>query len=93
MRNRKYHVTIFLESNVSRSLRPTAHSLHKQVYDGDSTNDPLLGMFCGDEIPGSVVSSGNKLLVKFTSDSSVRDTGFEGSFIFSNFFEGKNGPA
>ncbi|KAJ8039372.1 Cubilin [Holothuria leucospilota] len=58
-----------------------------RVYDGDSTNAPLLATFCGSGVPESVISSGNNLLVNFTSDFSVTDSGFEGSFTFSNFFE------
>ncbi|KAJ8039377.1 Cubilin [Holothuria leucospilota] len=59
-----------------------------KLYDGNSTNVPLLATFCGSRIPESVLSSGNSLLVKFTSDYSVTSRGFKGTFtIISSFFE------
>ena len=79
---------MFIEHMYLRHLDPLV-SLQNQIYDGDSTNAPLLGTFCGSEIPENITSSGNKLLVKFMSDFTVIATGFEGFFVFSNFFEGK----
>ena len=40
------------------------------VYDGENTSAPLIGSYSGSGIPGDVVSTGDKLLVTFTSDGS-----------------------
>ncbi|UMM20293.1 hypothetical protein L5515_015613 [Caenorhabditis briggsae] len=50
------------------------------VYDGDSTNADLLGTFSGNHFPFSVVSSGNNLLVTFTSNNATNNAGFSASF-------------
>ena len=41
------------------------------IYDGETTNDPVLGVYSGDTIPSDVLSTGNKVLVRFTTNSSV----------------------
>ncbi|MEI6123169.1 MAG: C10 family peptidase [Bacteroidota bacterium] len=38
------------------------------IYDGETTNDPVLGVFSGNTIPAEVVSTGNKMLVRFTTN-------------------------
>ncbi|RLD73201.1 MAG: hypothetical protein DRI87_04565 [Bacteroidetes bacterium] len=45
----------------------TASSDFVRVYDGGTTSDPLLGEFSGDELPGNITSSGNKMLITFTT--------------------------
>lgn len=39
------------------------------IYDGPTTASPLLGSFEGPDVPGDVSSSGDKVLVTFTSDA------------------------
>ncbi|MGM0613445.1 MAG: C10 family peptidase [Bacteroidota bacterium] len=51
-----------------------------KVYDGNSTSDPLLGEFCGSSLPPVVNSSGNQMLVRFTSDYSNTAAGFSASY-------------
>ncbi len=46
------------------------------VYDGENTSAAQLGRFDGTTIPGQVVSSGNAMLVRFTSDASVNAAGW-----------------
>ncbi|HNZ43363.1 MAG TPA: C10 family peptidase [Bacteroidales bacterium] len=41
------------------------------IYDGETTSDPVLGVFSGSTIPSDVLSTGNKVLVRFTTNSSV----------------------
>jgi cathepsin H len=48
-----------------------------KVYDGDSTSSSLLGSFSGNNPPGEITSSGSKLHVIFSSDSSMTETGFK----------------
>lgn len=51
-----------------------------QVYDGDNTNFPLVGTFCGLSIPAYFLSSGNFLTIHFFTDSSVQKAGFNATY-------------
>lgn len=51
-----------------------------QIYDGADSSAPLIGEYCGSSNPGIIVSSGNSLYMKFTSDGSVTYPGFTGAF-------------
>jgi len=46
------------------------------VYDGDNTSAPVLGTFQGSEIPDDVISTGDKVLITFSSDASVEGPGW-----------------
>ena len=46
------------------------------IYDGPSTNAPLLAELTGNDIPTPISSSGGSMLVKFESDYSVSYQGF-----------------
>lgn len=50
------------------------------VYDGATTSDPVLGSFSGSTLPAMLTSSGNKLLVRFSTNGSTEDAGWEASF-------------
>ncbi|XP_061664567.1 procollagen C-endopeptidase enhancer 2-like [Syngnathoides biaculeatus] len=43
---------------------------------GERDDSRRIGKFCGDRIPGTVVTNGNQLLVQFVSDLSVTSDGF-----------------
>ena len=47
-----------------------------QVYDGCTTGDPSIGSYSGDTLPASILSTGNALLIQFTSDGVVTRQGF-----------------
>lgn len=49
-----------------------------EIYDGPTdTEDPLLGqVYCGDNMPPDLTSSGPSLTVVFSTDDSVTATGF-----------------
>jgi hypothetical protein len=51
-----------------------------RVFDGDSTDAPLLGAFSGPALPGPVTSSGKYMFVAFNSDDSLAQEGFLASF-------------
>ena len=51
-----------------------------QLYDGDSENANLAGMFCGSTVPAPFISSGNFLTVQFVSDLSVERQGFNATY-------------
>jgi hypothetical protein len=46
------------------------------IYDGESTSDSVLGVFSGNTLPAQILSSGNKVLVRFTSNGSVNADGW-----------------
>jgi len=50
------------------------------VRDGSNSNAPLLGSFSGNIIPPPLRSSGNKMHVSFSSDSSTELSGFEAHY-------------
>ncbi|OXU25209.1 hypothetical protein TSAR_008830 [Trichomalopsis sarcophagae] len=52
-----------------------------EVRDGHSSDSPLIGVYCGYKLPPDIRSTGNKLLVKFVSDSSVQKAGFSATFM------------
>lgn len=47
------------------------------MYDGGTTEDKLIGSFCGAKIPDPIVSSSNKVLIVFKSDWSLTRGGFK----------------
>ena len=47
-----------------------------RVYDGCTTGDPSIGSYSGDNIPASILSTRNALLIQFTSDFSGTRQGF-----------------
>lgn len=56
------------------------------VFDGASQTDPLLGRWCGRELPASVVSKGNKLLVVLSTDRDEARRGFTASYLGGKCF-------
>ncbi|XP_072037692.1 bone morphogenetic protein 1 homolog isoform X2 [Amphiura filiformis] len=52
-----------------------------EVRDGHGEESPLIGRYCGYIIPEDVESTGNKLMVKFVSDTSVNKGGFSAAFF------------
>ena len=53
------------------------------VYDGSTTDDAVLGTFCGSSLPGTLRSSGKAMLVEFkgyTIDSVRPYKGFKASY-------------
>ena len=56
-----------------------------EIRNGNASTSPLIGnRRCGDNIPGSVLSSGNQLYMKFSSDGSKSRSGFEINVSKSN---------
>ncbi|XP_073838449.1 cubilin homolog [Musca autumnalis] len=47
-----------------------------EIRNGPSANSPLIGRYCGNEIPSRIPSFGNSLFLKFTSDDSAQGRGF-----------------
>ncbi len=47
------------------------------IYDGDTTAAPVIGEYCGDNLPPYLISSSGKMLIEFTTDDSIQNSGFE----------------
>ena len=52
-----------------------------EIRDGDTSNSPLLGTYCGYKMPKDIKSTTNSLWIKFVSDGSVQKAGFSASFM------------
>uniref|UniRef100_A0A3Q3LWD9 Metalloendopeptidase n=1 Tax=Mastacembelus armatus TaxID=205130 RepID=A0A3Q3LWD9_9TELE len=50
---------------------------HLEAFDGDSDTAAILGRLCGSKIPEPLVSTGNKMYLRFISDASVQRKGFQ----------------
>ncbi|TRY89102.1 hypothetical protein DNTS_004573 [Danionella cerebrum] len=50
------------------------------VYDGGNTLAPLMGKFCGHEIPPNIRSSNNHLFLEFVTDSTVAAGGWRATY-------------
>jgi Zn-dependent metalloprotease len=48
-----------------------------EIYDGDSENASLIGIYSGNTIPSKIVSSGGAIFLKFYSDMSINHGGWE----------------
>ncbi|MHC1707156.1 MAG: C10 family peptidase [Bacteroidales bacterium] len=46
------------------------------IFNGPTTNDPVLGSFSGSTLPSVMFSASNKVLVHFTSDATINGGGF-----------------
>jgi len=50
------------------------------VYDGDNTDAPLLGAFSGNNLPETLISSGNRMLLRFITDGDGQSRGWYASY-------------
>ncbi len=46
------------------------------LYDGIDSTSPLIGAYSGNSIPGTIISTGNKVFIKFHSNASISKTGW-----------------
>ncbi|CAG5895667.1 unnamed protein product [Menidia menidia] len=51
-----------------------------EVRDGSTSSSPLLGTFCGDQLPSRLQSTQRSLYIKFRTDASVSNNGFEAAY-------------
>ncbi|KAG7245722.1 hypothetical protein CRUP_024421, partial [Coryphaenoides rupestris] len=49
---------------------------HLEAFDGDADTAAILGRLCGSKIPEALVSTGNRMYLRFISDASVQRKGF-----------------
>uniref|UniRef100_A0A8C7K6L3 Metalloendopeptidase n=1 Tax=Oncorhynchus kisutch TaxID=8019 RepID=A0A8C7K6L3_ONCKI len=50
---------------------------HLEAFDGEGDSAAILGRLCGSKIPEPLVSTGNKMYLRFISDASVQRKGFQ----------------
>lgn len=51
-----------------------------EVRDGDNSQAPMIGKYCGRQKPRDIVASSNKLYIKFQSDTNIGKDGFEAKY-------------
>ncbi|NXG01683.1 CUBN protein, partial [Sakesphorus luctuosus] len=61
-------------------VSPTCYKDYVAVYDGSDTHAPLLGKFCGSELPPHIKSSSNNLFLVFSTDFYGADRGWKATF-------------
>ncbi|XP_010191643.1 PREDICTED: cubilin-like, partial [Mesitornis unicolor] len=61
-------------------VSPSCYKDYVAVYDGSDTHAPLLGKFCGSEVPPNIKSSSNNLFLVFKTDFFGADRGWKASF-------------
>lgn len=52
---------------------------HIEIYDGRDGKASSLGRYCGTKKPPPILSTSNKMFIRFFSDNSVQKKGFEAS--------------
>ncbi|XP_029115121.1 ovochymase-1 [Scleropages formosus] len=65
-------------------LVPDACGDFVDVFDGYGDGSARLGRFCGGKVPGPVVSSGNTMTVRFTTDGTHTAQGFHGIYTVAS---------
>ncbi|GFU96641.1 cubilin homolog [Trichonephila clavipes] len=62
---------------VSKLLQKELHRIFEpEVYDGPSSTDPVIGLYCTTVTPAPLTTSGHEARLLFHSDESVQDFGF-----------------
>lgn len=51
-----------------------------KVHDGLSVDDPLIGRYCGNQLPSPIRSTSNVLYVRFVADYTIHGTGFNATY-------------
>lgn len=57
-----------------------------QIYDGSTDSSAILAQLCGSSLPGTITSTKNQLLIKFTTNDIITAPGFSAQV---NFVKGK----
>lgn len=55
------------------------------IRNGHSPDSPMIGLYCGYKLPPDIQSTGNKLYVRFVSDSTVQKGGFSAVYMKGNW--------
>ena len=55
------------------------------IFDGGSIESPIIGRYCGDSLPLSLVSSSNKVFINYKDISSYKPSNYK--FVKKNEFK------
>lgn len=50
------------------------------MRDGGSSDSPIMGTYCGPQMPDPLTTTSNFMYLKFVTDGSVQNNGFEASY-------------
>ncbi len=67
----------FLAFNVEAGAGNSCNYDNLEVFDGPTVNSNSLGVFCNNNVPTTLTSSGSSVTLRFTSDQAVEESGFE----------------
>ncbi|KAJ8276925.1 hypothetical protein GJAV_G00069430 [Gymnothorax javanicus] len=74
-----YVVTLtFLSFDIETSS--TCHYDYVEVKDGSTASSPLIGRYCGNQVPDLVQSTQRSLFIRFRTDASVSNHGFTAQY-------------
>ena len=51
-----------------------------EIRDGGTPDSPLVGRYCGQDLPPNYASTGNQLFIKFRTDVSINHAGFRAEY-------------
>ena len=60
------------------------------VYDGEDASAPLIGQYSGHDTPPMIASTGNRLYLRFTTDSAGQDQGWTATYSTVTIGVGEN---
>ncbi|KAJ8307340.1 hypothetical protein KUTeg_015424, partial [Tegillarca granosa] len=88
LENNMFFHGLFLKNNKINliSVLSSIHCLlnfQLHIRNGGSSAAPLLGTYCGDQIPQDVVTTQSMMWIKFVTDGSVSNTGFQATYSVS----------
>ena len=63
---------IYLETQFVIFLQQECAYDHIVVYDGHTTEEQIMGRFCGSKLPHPLIATDNTMLLVFKSDASVQ---------------------
>uniref|UniRef100_A0A8B9N9X7 Cubilin n=1 Tax=Accipiter nisus TaxID=211598 RepID=A0A8B9N9X7_9AVES len=85
--NCSYYITVgyapcvfYRFNSFQLEISPSCYKDYVAVYDGSDTHAPLLGKFCGSELPPNIKSSSNNLFLVFNTDFFGAGRGWKASF-------------
>lgn len=67
----------FLSFDVEAGQGNTCNYDYLEIFDGSSTSATSLGVFCNNNVPSIITSTGSSITLQFVSDQALEETGFE----------------
>ncbi|XP_036131390.1 cubilin [Molossus molossus] len=73
-------IRLQFEDQFSIEFTPNCTSNYLELRDGADSNAPVISKFCGTSLPGSQLSSGEVIYLRFRSDNSSTHVGFKAKY-------------